>query len=107
MPLWDDGPILSHVLVDEKEGLKAVICISIIIWTAFQSPSEDTEYNDDDWTELLFIHFLMNVYDYVNIYYICSIIIDPINDMFMFNLFNSNIQSQRHASNIPLSCYED
>ena len=38
------------------------------------------------------IYFLMNVYDYVDIYYICSIIIDPINDMFMLNLLNSNIQ---------------
>ena len=59
----------------------------------------DIQYNDDGWIALLFIDFLMKIY------IIFVEIIDPINDMFMLNLFNSNIQ--RHASNIPLSCYED
>ena len=59
----------------------------------------DIQYNDDGWTALLFIDLSMKIY------IIFVAIIDPINDMFMINLFNSNIQ--RHASNIQLSCYED
>ena len=60
----------------------------------------DIQYNDDGWTALVFIDYFS-----MKIYIIFVEIIDPINDMFMLNLFNSNIQ--RHASNIPLSCYED
>ena len=47
----------------------------------------------------LFIDFSMKIY------IIFVAIIDPINDIFMLNLSNSNIQ--KHASNILLSCYED
>ena len=39
MPLWADGPILSHVLVDEKGPNSGDLYIH---------NSEDTEYNDDD-----------------------------------------------------------
>ena len=59
----------------------------------------DIQCNDDGCTALLFIDFSMKKY------IIFVAIIDPINDIFMLNLFNSNIQ--RHASNILLSCYED
>ena len=46
MPLWADGPILSHVLVDEKEGPNSG---DLYIHNYMDSiPSEDTEYNDDD-----------------------------------------------------------
>ena len=59
----------------------------------------DIQCNDDGCTALLFIDLSMKIY------IIFVAIIDPINDIFMLNLFNSNIQ--RHASNILLSCYED
>ena len=59
----------------------------------------DIQYNDDGRTALLFIDFSMQIY------IIFVAIIDPINDMSMLNLFNSNIQ--RHTSNIQLSCCED
>ena len=54
----------------------------------------DIQCNDDGCTALLLIYISMKIY------IIFVAIIDPINDMFMLNLFNANIQ--RHTSNIQL-----
>ena len=48
MPLWPDGPILSHVLVDEKEGQNSVNLYINKYMDSIPISSEDTEYIDDD-----------------------------------------------------------
>ena len=79
MSLWVDGSILPHVLVDEV-GLNTSNLYD-------EEVHMDIQYNDDGWTALLFIDFSLKKY------IIFVAIIDPINNMSMLNLFNSNIQT--------------